>query len=171
MQDDSAIMSDRRDTDVVLRVMHRHGIGVAEAAALADLSHPYVSRVVSGQYPPPVALVRALFQRTHDPDLRGILFGESDALVIAVRPVRDAAQATQHFGAIMQGIADLGLAAHAVATAPEDDEARGRLQRVGEATAALAAGLARRPRSAPTHRAADAYKPAQQPGSGWGMTA
>lgn len=74
----------RRDLEIVLRLMREHGLGNRDLADATGLSDSYISRMLSGQYPVHLAVVRWLHALTRDAELRRFLLGDGEHLTVTL---------------------------------------------------------------------------------------
>lgn len=74
------------DTSIILRVMDRHSLDQAWAATAINRDKSYLSRMASGQYPVPVALLQALWSKTGDQELLTLFSADSARLLAVAAP-------------------------------------------------------------------------------------
>ncbi|MBL0920725.1 MAG: helix-turn-helix transcriptional regulator [Phycisphaerales bacterium] len=128
----------RRDTEIVLRVMHRHGVTPGELADATGLSESYISRMLSGQYPIHLHAAVWLHAQTQDHELRRYLLGGADHVIVPM----PAAESVDVATLTVPLARDLGEMNTAAAIAVHDRSAS-HARRISEAAHRVAASALR----------------------------
>lgn len=89
------------DTSIILRVMDRHSLDQAWAATAINRDKSYLSRMASGQYPVPVALLQALWSKTGDQELLTLFSADSARLLAVAAPIDGEPRTLDHAEAEM----------------------------------------------------------------------
>lgn len=74
----------RADADLINRALHRHDLTQQDVVRGTCLGHSYISRMVAGQYPVHALVLRWLYQRTGDAEIRDFLLGEGEHVTVTL---------------------------------------------------------------------------------------